>query len=203
MLVGVYIGQYCITTLTWFFLTWFPLYLSQARHMSVLKVGFAAAVPGLCGGFGGILGGVISDRLLRRGHSLSFARKLPIMAGMALSMTIIACNYASSQSLMLLFMSISFFGKGIGALGWTVISDTSPKGMVGMNGALFNLFGNMAGITTPLIIGYIVAEDALLQRRADLRRRSSPSAPSSATVRSSARSSASTSVHRTIAGSDP
>jgi ACS family glucarate transporter-like MFS transporter len=78
------------------------------------------------------------------------------MAGMALSMSIIACNYASSVSIMLLFMSISFFGKGIGALGWTVISDTSPKGMVGMNGALFNLCGNMAGITTPLIIGYIV-----------------------------------------------
>jgi ACS family glucarate transporter-like MFS transporter len=156
MLVGVYIGQYCITTLTWFFLTWFPLYLAQARHMSVLKVGFAAAIPGLCGGFGGILGGIISDELLRRGCSLSFSRKLPIMAGMALSMTIIACNYASSQTIMLLFMSISFFGKGIGALGWTVISDTSPKGMVGMNGALFNLCGNLAGITTPLIIGYIV-----------------------------------------------
>ena len=158
MLVGVYIGQYCINTLTWFFLTWFPLYLAQARHMSVLKVGFAAVVPGLCGGFGGILGGVISDKLLRMGHSLSFARKLPIMAGMTLSMTIIACNYAASQTIMLLFMSISFFGKGIGALGWTVISDTSPKGMVGMNGALFNLCGNMAGITTPLIIGYIVAK---------------------------------------------
>jgi ACS family glucarate transporter-like MFS transporter len=158
MLVGIYIGQYCITTLTWFFLTWFPLYLAQARHMSVLKVGLAAAVPGLCGGFGGILGGVISDRLLRRGHSLSFARKAPIMAGMALSMTIIACNYAASQSIMLLFMSISFFGKGIGALGWTVISDTSPKGMVGINGALFNLCGNMAGVTTPLIIGYIVGK---------------------------------------------
>jgi ACS family glucarate transporter-like MFS transporter len=156
MLVGVYIGQYCITTLTWFFLTWFPLYLAQARHMSVLKVGFAAAVPGLCGGFGGILGGIISDELLRRGCSLSFSRKLPIMAGMALSMSIIACNYASSQAIMLLFMSISFFGKGIGALGWTVISDTSPKGMVGMNGAVFNLCGNIAGVTTPLIIGYIV-----------------------------------------------
>ena len=156
MLVGVYIGQYCITTLTWFFLTWFPLYLAQARHMSALKVGFAAAVPGLCGGFGGILGGIISDELLRRGCSLSFSRKLPIMAGMALSMTIIACNYANSQTVMLLFMSLSFFGKGIGALGWTVISDTSPRGMVGMNGALFNLCGNLAGVTTPLIIGYIV-----------------------------------------------
>ena len=156
MLVGVYIGQYCITTLTWFFVTWFPLYLAQARHMSVLKVGFAAAVPGLCGGFGGILGGIFSDALLRRGCSLSFARKLPIMAGMALSMMIVACNYAGSQTIMLVFMSISFFGKGIGALGWTVISDTSPKGMVGINGALFNLCGNLAGVTTPLIIGYIV-----------------------------------------------
>jgi ACS family glucarate transporter-like MFS transporter len=156
MLVGIYIGQYCITTLTWFFLTWFPVYLAQARHMSILQVGFAAAVPGLCGGFGGILGGVLSDKLLHRGHSLSFARKAPIMAGMALSMTMIACNYAQAQGIMLLFMSVSFFGKGVGALGWTVISDTSPKGMIGMNGALFNFIGNMAGITTPIIIGYLV-----------------------------------------------
>jgi ACS family glucarate transporter-like MFS transporter len=156
MLVGIYLGQYCITTLTWFFLTWFPIYLAQARHMSILKVGFASALPALCGGFGGILGGVVSDRLLHGGHSLSFARKAPIMAGMALSVTMIGCNYAHAQSLMLFLMSISFFGKGFGALGWTVISDTSPKGMVGLNGALFNLIGNMAGITTPIIIGYLV-----------------------------------------------
>ena len=167
MLVGIYIGQYCINTLTWFFLTWFPIYLAQARHMSILKVGFAAAVPGLCGGFGGILGGVISDRLLHNGHSLSFSRKTPIMAGMALSMTMIACNYAQAQGLMLLLMSIAFFGKGIGALGWTVISDTSPKGLVGINGALFNLIGNMAGIVTPIVIGYLVEktgsfDDALI-----------------------------------------
>ncbi|MGH9599037.1 MAG: MFS transporter, partial [Terracidiphilus sp.] len=42
--------------------------------------------------------------------------------------------------------------------GWTVVSDTSPRGLVGMNGALFNFIGNMAGITTPLIIGVIVEE---------------------------------------------
>ncbi len=158
MLVGIYLGQYCITTLTWFFLTWFPIYLAQARHMSIVKVGFAAAVPALCGGTGGILGGVISDRLLRAGHSLSFSRKAPIVAGMLLSVTMIGCNYARSQGVMLFLMSLSFFGKGIGALGWTVISDTSPKGMVGLNGGLFNLIGNLAGITTPIIIGYLVKE---------------------------------------------
>jgi len=156
MLVGIYLGQYCITTLTWFFLTWFPVYLAQARHLSIMKVGFAAALPALCGGTGGILGGVISDRLLRAGYSLSFSRKAPIMAGMLLSVTMIACNYAPAQAVMLLLMSLSFFGKGFGSLGWTVVSDTSPKGMVGLNGALFNLIGNLAGITTPIIIGYLV-----------------------------------------------
>ena len=97
MLVGIYIGQYCITTLTWFFLTWFPVYLSQARHMSIMQVGVMAALPALCGFAGGILGGVVSDKLLQAGHSLSFARKTPIVLGMLLSMTMIGCNYANAQ----------------------------------------------------------------------------------------------------------
>jgi len=156
MLVGIYIGQYCITTLTWFFLTWFPVYLHQARHMSIMQVGFAAVLPALCGSVGGVLGGVISDKLLRAGHSLTFSRKAPIVAGMLLAMTMIACNYAHAQWVVILFMSLAFFGKGFGALGWTVVSDTSPKGMVGINGGLFNLIGNMAGVTTPIVIGYIV-----------------------------------------------
>jgi ACS family glucarate transporter-like MFS transporter len=56
----------------------------------------------------------------------------------------------------MLLMSLAFFGKGFGALGWTVISDTSPKELVGVNGGLFNLIGNLAGVTTPIVIGYIV-----------------------------------------------
>ena len=33
-LVGIYLGQYCINVLTYFFLTWFPVYLVQQRGMS-------------------------------------------------------------------------------------------------------------------------------------------------------------------------
>jgi ACS family glucarate transporter-like MFS transporter len=167
MLVGIYLGQFCIVTLTWFFLTWFPVYLSKERHMSILKVGIVAALPALCGSVGGILGGVFSDELLLMGRTLTFARKTPIVAGMTLSMLMIVCNYVNTQWLVVLLMSVAFFGKGFGALGWTVISDVSPKGMIGLNGGLFNLIGNMAGITTPIIIGYIVQRtgsfhDALL-----------------------------------------
>ena len=156
MLLGVYLGQYCITAITTFFATWFPVYLVQERHMSILKAGFTASVPALCGFIGGILGGMFSDGMLKKGYSLSLSRKVPIVAGMLLAMTIIICNYVSSEWQVVMFMSLAFLGKGIGALGWAVVSDTSPRQIAGLSGALFNMFGNTAAITTPLMIGYIV-----------------------------------------------
>ena len=158
MLVGIYIGQFCINALTTFFLTWFPTYLVKARHMSILQAGFAASLPALCGFTGGILGGFCSDWLLRSGYSLTFARKAPIVGGMLLSVMLIACNYTNVQAMVMVFMSLAFFGKGFGALGWTVIADTSPKELVGVNGGVFNLFGNLSTISTPWIIGILVGK---------------------------------------------
>jgi ACS family glucarate transporter-like MFS transporter len=156
MLLGIYVGQYCITTLTYFFLTWFPVYLVQERHMTILKAGFVASLPAIAGFLGGIFGGWLSDRLARAGCSLSVSRKVPIVLGMLMSMSMIACNYINTDALVVAVMSLAFFGKGVGALGWAVVSDTSPKEAGGLSGALFNTFGNTAGITTPIAIGYIV-----------------------------------------------
>jgi ACS family glucarate transporter-like MFS transporter len=156
MLLGVYIGQYCINALTYFFLTWFPVYLVQERHMTILKAGFVAAMPAVCGFIGGVLGGIISDKMIKRGYSLTVARKAPIVGGMLLSMTMIVCNYVEQDWVVVFVMSLAFFGKGVGALGWAVVADTSPKEAGGLSGALFNTFGNTAGITTPIVIGFIL-----------------------------------------------
>jgi ACS family glucarate transporter-like MFS transporter len=157
MMLGVYIGQYCINTLTYFFLTWFPIYLVKERGLTILQAGFVATLPALCGFIGGVLGGFISDAILRRTGSLTLARKIPIVGGMLLSMTIIGCNYVDGQALVVGLMAVAFFGKGIGALGWAVVSDTSPKEAGGVSGGLFNMFGNISSITTPIVIGYILA----------------------------------------------
>jgi MFS transporter, ACS family, glucarate transporter len=157
MMLGVYIGQYCINTLTYFFLTWFPVYLVKERGLNILQAGFVAVLPALCGVIGGLLGGVISDYILRKTSSLTLARKIPIVGGMLLSMAIIGCNYVDSQAMVVGLMALAFFGKGIGALGWAVVSDTSPKEAGGISGGLFNTFGNLSSITTPIVIGYILA----------------------------------------------
>ncbi len=156
MLLGVFLGQYCITTLTWFLLTWFPRFLEQERGMSILQVGLVAMVPAMCGFAGGILGGWFSDLLLRRGASLTVARKTPIVAGLLLSVSIVACNYVDADWAVVFFMSLAFFGKGVGALGWAVVADTAPRSITGLCGGIFNTFGNTAGIVTPIVIGYIL-----------------------------------------------
>lgn len=157
MMAGIYLGQFCINGITYFFLTWFPVYLVQERGMTILKAGFIASLPAICGFIGGVLGGVISDWLLRRGHSLTLARKLPIIGGLLLSTTIVACNYVQLEWVVVGFMALAFFGKGVGALGWAVMSDTSPKQIAGISGGLFNMFGNLASISTPIVIGYIIS----------------------------------------------
>ncbi|HAI3887938.1 galactarate/glucarate/glycerate transporter GarP [Escherichia coli] len=133
MMLGVFFGQYFINTITWFFLTWFPIYLVQEKGMSILKVGLVASIPALCGFAGGVL-------------------------GMLLASTIILCNYTNNTTLVVMLMALAFFGKGFGALGWPVISDTAPKEIVGLCGGVFNVFGNVASIVTPLVIGYLVSE---------------------------------------------
>jgi ACS family glucarate transporter-like MFS transporter/ACS family D-galactonate transporter-like MFS transporter len=94
MLIGVYVGQYCITALTYFFITWFPIYLVQGRGLSIMQVGFVAALPAICGFSGGVLGGVLSDALLRRGYTLTVARKLRL-SWECFGGGLVGCNFES------------------------------------------------------------------------------------------------------------
>ncbi|HZG72310.1 MAG TPA: MFS transporter, partial [Chondromyces sp.] len=156
MIIGIYLSQYCSTAITYFFLTWFPIYLVTEKQMTVLEVGFISMFPALGAFIGQLAGGAFSDSLIKKGLSLSRARKIPIIVGMVCSMTIIGANYTESIVIVILIMSFAFFGRGFGGLGWAIITETSPKKVAGINGAMFNTFGNVAGITTPIIIGYIL-----------------------------------------------
>src|SRR5665647_1893364 len=114
MFIGIYIAQYCINAITFFFITWFPVYLVQERGMSILKAGIVSVLPAIFGFAGGNLGGIFSDSLLKKGASLSYARKLPVVVGMLISMSMVLCNYTNVEWLVVAIMALSYFGKGIG-----------------------------------------------------------------------------------------
>jgi ACS family D-galactonate transporter-like MFS transporter len=152
---GVYIGQFAVTSCQWFFLTWFPTYLIEFRHLSFVKTGLYASVPFLAAFVGVLLSGFVSDRILRRGFSLGVARKTPIICGLLLSSSIIGANYVEAPELVIAFMALAFFGNGLASIGWSLISSVAPRQLIGLTGGTFNFISNLSGITTPLIIGYL------------------------------------------------
>ena len=156
-IIGASLGQFAGNTTLVFFLTWFPTYLANERHLPWLHVGFFASWPFLAAAIGIFFGGWVSDKILKKTRSVNISRKLPIISGLLLSSCIIVANWVESNTAVIIIMSIAFCGQGMVGLGWTLISDIAPKNMGGLTGGIFNFCANMASIITPLIIGVIIS----------------------------------------------
>jgi MFS transporter, ACS family, D-galactonate transporter len=156
--VGASIGQFASNCTLVFFLTWFPTYLAAERHMEWLRIGFFAVLPFVAATVGVLFGGTLSDLLLRRTGSANLARKLPIVCGLILASAIVSANFIQRDSLVIAVLSLAFFGQGMCNLGWTLITDVAPKELMGLTSGLFNLCANLAGIVTPLVVGFVVSE---------------------------------------------
>ena len=106
------IGQYAVTSTLWFFLTWFPTYLVKYRHFDFVDTRFFSSFPFLAAFVGVLSSGFLSDLLVRKGVSPTTARKIPIISGLLLSSTIVGANFVEDPRLIILFLSIAFFGTG-------------------------------------------------------------------------------------------
>lgn len=155
---GIYIGQFCLTSTLWFFLTWFPTYLVSYRQMDYIKTGFLTSLPFIAALVGVLISGVLSDFMLKRGVSLGTARKLPIIIGLLLSMSMIGAIFTDSTALVITFMSIAFFGNGLASITWSLVSALAPARLIGLTGGMFNFIGNLSSIATPIVIGLLVTK---------------------------------------------
>ncbi|HUQ87815.1 MAG TPA: MFS transporter [Vicinamibacterales bacterium] len=155
-IIGASLGQFGGNSTQVFFVTWFPTYLVNSRGMSFINAGIMTMLPYIGASIGVLVAGQVSDRILKNTGSANVARKLPIVGGMLLASTIVIANYvpAGSDAIVIAIMSVAFFGQGMTNLGWTVISDVAPKELIGLTAGIFNFSANLAGIVTPLVIGF-------------------------------------------------
>lgn len=155
---GVYLGQFCMGSVSIFFLTWFPTYLVEYRGFDFIKSGFMASVPFL-GAFAGVLlSGFLSDYLTKKGYSKEIARKAPILIGFLLSVAVIGANFTDSPTLIIFFLTLAFFGNGLASITWVFVSLMAPKHLIGLVGGVFNLIGGLSAVVVPLVIGLLVKE---------------------------------------------
>jgi len=154
---GIYLGQYAVASTLWFFLTWFPTYLVKYRGMDFIKSGFLTSLPFLAAFCGVISAGLFSDWLIRKGASIGFARRLPIISGLLISTSIIGANFTDSTHWIIFFMVVAFFGNGFASITWSLVTSLAPENRLGLTGGVFNFAGNLAAVSTPLAIGYLAS----------------------------------------------
>lgn len=151
-------GFFCINFVSYFFFTWFPTYLVETFHLSLMKFGLLGMLPGVAAIIGGWCGGLLSDALVRRGYSLSVARKIPLVGGMLGSATIGLAAFSPTVGLALTALCFANFAATFASAAlWALPSDVAPnRANVATIGGIQNMAANLAGIISPILIGVLM-----------------------------------------------
>jgi len=155
------VGAKFLSDSAWFFcLFWLPKYLYDARGFDIRQVSYFAWIPYAASGLGSFAGGWFSSRLLRRGHSLNFSRKLPLGLSASLMPAVILVPHVSVSFALLLF-SIAFFGQqSWSGLVMTLPADVFPLRSVGSVAGLIGFGGAMGGAIFNLAAGQLLTYGA-------------------------------------------
>jgi sugar phosphate permease len=142
----------------YFFLAWFPSYLTMQQHLSIKSMSFVSAIPWLLGFIGLAGGGMVCDAIYRLTGNALLSRKLVLVSGLLIAAVCVALagTVTSVQSAVALMTVSVFFMYLTGNTYWAIILDTVDNNRVGGVGGFVHLIANLAGIVAPAATGYMV-----------------------------------------------
>ncbi len=172
---------FCLSYGWYFYVTWLPTYLKDARGMEIksnavmkwladilegslspdttLKILAAAlaGIPLLFGGFGSLIAGVISSRLIARTGRVTLVRRGFGFVGLTgAAVLLMASFYIRDPLLAMLSMGVaSFFNDTTLPGSWASCMDVGGRYSGTVSGSM-NMMGNVGGMAGPIVVGYVL-----------------------------------------------
>ena len=138
-------------------LTWMPTYLFKVHNFDIKTLGGASFIIFFSGFVGELVGGWIGDFWRSRGGSPNLVfRTLFGIAAILATMSIFFVAYVTDPVAVVVLLSATLFFLRWCGMYWAVPSALAGREKSGFLGGCMNLGGNIAGILTPLIVGFIV-----------------------------------------------
>lgn len=149
--------QYACLSYGWYFyVTWLPTYLRDARGTSVKFGALLASLPLLLGGIGSILGAQIIRRLAKSTGTMLARRIVAVVGFVGASASIFGfIQIADPVRAMLLLGLAGFFNDFVMPAAWAGCMDIGGRFSGTVSGTM-NMVGNIGGALSPLAIGYIL-----------------------------------------------
>lgn len=154
---GIVIARFFTDPIWWLYITWLPLYLSDARGFDLRQIALFAWVPYVAADAGSLLGGWFSGFLIARGWPVDRARKVVIIFAALLMPAGIFAAFVKSPLVALALIGVVLFGFQV----WinnvqTLPSDFFSSREVGSVAGLGGTGAGLGAILFTLTTGWVV-----------------------------------------------
>jgi sugar phosphate permease len=148
------LGYFCFFFGTNFYLTWYPTYLREHLHMSIRSLGIWGSVPLFAGMAGDIIGGSLSDVILKATGSAKLARRVVAAPGFLLASAFVipAALTANNISSIVYLAASFFFLEWVIGPAWAVPMDVGGQFSGTVTGVM-NMVGALGGASTAVVYG--------------------------------------------------
>lgn len=140
---------FCFSFVWYFYVTWLPLYLREARHVGEVEAAELAMLPLLFGGFGSLVAGFAAVRVSRR--------KIAFFGFLCSAMLLFAVTKIGSTRVAMLAMGLASFCSDLTMpISWNACVEIGRRYTATVSGAM-NMLGNLAGFVAPVSSGFILS----------------------------------------------
>jgi MFS transporter, ACS family, glucarate transporter len=149
---------FCLAYGWWFYVTWLPTYLREARGTSIKMGALLAGLPLLLGGIGCLISAALIPRIARATGSIALARRIIAVVGFvgASACIFIFTTIQDPVKAMLVLGLAGLFNDFVMPAAWAGCMDVGGRYAGTVSGAM-NMMGSIAGALSPLVIGYLLA----------------------------------------------
>jgi len=136
--------------------TWVPGYFLAQRNFSPDEMTMYLSVPLIIMLVSGILAGIGSDAIVRRGRSEVAVRKWFVVVGMAIGCVIGPVGAVHSGHVAGLLVAVSIQGLGVASTNiWSLTQVIAGRERTGLASGAQNFVGTLGGIIAPIVTGFL------------------------------------------------
>jgi sugar phosphate permease len=153
----LWLQYFCFSYGWYFYITWLPTYLKEARGLELKKGALLAGIPLFAGGIGSMLSGWLAAWLASGRFDVTRTRRGLAYTGYAGAAGLLMLSPALADPLWaMVAMGLASFALDLALPGcWNTCMDVGGKYAGTLSGSM-NMAGNIAGGVAPVVVGYLL-----------------------------------------------
>ena len=156
-MLPVTVVYFCYGWTLWLYLNWLPSFFLYEYKLDIARSAWFASAVFFAGVGGDLLGGTISDGILKRSGDVIRARRDVVVAGFVMSFLFLLPVFVTHDLTVIVFcLAAAFFSVElvIGPM-WSIPMDIAAK-YSGTASGFMNTGSALAAIVSPLVFGFVV-----------------------------------------------